>query len=613
MTAYKLIILSGPDGGNEFTINGQTSVGRSSECGITVRDPSLSREHFLIDPNNGNPIIKDLNSSNGTFLDGRLTKETEFETGVIISAGNSEFTVADHFEEAHLSQVKSVETTLIPAGDGIGQLLAHPSEYTDLVILYRTARNLPMSKSLSDLGNAILEPLCSSLKATGGSIYLIRPDKKIVEGARWSNEDATFPPPSKELFDKTLNERENTLLAYDDGSKAMAALMEASGKLFGALYLFKNAPTVTTANDKNTFTNSDLSLVSAIGEIGGPALANLLTRIRLASERGHFHKILRESAGIKGESATIREIIATVSRLASTDNPVLILGETGTGKELVAKAIHYNGKRSGNPIISVNCASLSDDIAESELFGHVKGAFTGATANRKGRFELASKGTLFLDEIGELSMAVQGKLLRVLENATFSPVGSSKEKTAHVRIIGATNRNLVDLVNEGTFRKDLYFRLNGFELTIPPLRERKEDIPVLAHHFLQKIASESGLSKTPQLSERTLNLLTNWPWPGNIRELSNVIERMVVLGEGHTLDIDLLPEEMIRSERTDQNSRPIEITTEHDVFSLEECERLHIDRILKHTQWNKKRAAELLGIERATLYKKIRKYELTPS
>jgi len=303
---------------------------------------------------------------------------------------------------------------------------------------------------------------------------------------------------------------------------------------------------------------------------------------------------------IIGNSAAIHDVLETLRQVAETRATVLILGESGTGKELAARALHEMSKRNG-PFIAVHCAALPTNLLESELFGHEKGAFTGATEQRKGRFELADGGTLFLDEIGEIDQTVQVKILRVLETRTFERVGGTEPIYTDVRVVAATNKDLRQLVEDGKFREDLFFRLFVVTVNLPPLRERKADIPILFRYFVDEIARENN-RKIEGISEAAMNVLCSYNWPGNIRELRNCAERMVILSKKTFLDLDTVPTHI----RNNLNS-----TTKRRIFKAEPFldlnkneERL-IRQVLDETKWNVTKAAKILGISRRTLHRKI--------
>ncbi len=300
---------------------------------------------------------------------------------------------------------------------------------------------------------------------------------------------------------------------------------------------------------------------------------------------------------IIGNSPAMESVLEQVERVAPTDSTVLVLGETGTGKELIARAIHNLSSRCGRPFIKLNCAAIPFDLLESELFGHEKGAFTGAIAQKIGRFELADKGTLFLDEVGDIPLALQPKLLRVLQEQEFERLGSGRTHQVDVRLVAATHRNLVEMVKRNEFRSDLYYRLNVFPVPLPSLRARREDIPALVEHFVEIYARRMS-RQIDQISPETMAELTSYPWPGNIRELQNFIERSVILTSGNVLESPLAS---LRNAAEAQSLGPI---------TMEDAERDHIRKTLEQTRWvvsGPNGAAARLGIKRSTLYFRMQK------
>jgi len=321
---------------------------------------------------------------------------------------------------------------------------------------------------------------------------------------------------------------------------------------------------------------------------------------RLVSENARLREKVDRLAmpqPIIGDSPAMLKMLEMVRSVAETDATVLIRGESGTGKELVAQTIHANGKRRYFPIVPVNCGALPDSLLESELFGHEKGAFTGAQYRRKGKLEMADGGTLFLDEIGTVSQKTQVDLLRVLETREFTRVGGTKSVKVDFRIICATNQDLEQLVREKRMREDLYFRLNVVSIVVPPLRERREDIPALAQHFLTLYARQMNRPYR-EFDAQALDLLVRYPWPGNVRELANAIERALVVGKAPTVHAEDLPVHLTHDPAGAAGD------------SLADMESVHINRILRENKWNITRSAATLQIDRATLYNKIRKYEL---
>jgi len=358
--------------------------------------------------------------------------------------------------------------------------------------------------------------------------------------------------------------------------------------------------------------------------------ANQTLEQRVEQRTAELHRALREveqlKARLEAENTYLREeikldhnfediingghalpkVLQQVEQVAPTDATVLILGESGTGKELLARAVHSRSRRNSRPLVKVNCASLPINLIESELFGHEKGAFTGALARKIGRFELADKGTIFLDEIGEMPVELQAKLLRVLQEGEFERVGNPQTTKVDVRVIAATNRNLEQAVKVGTFRADLYYRLNVFPITSPPLRERKEDIPVLVSHFLDKYSAKIG-KKLDTVSQKAMDALHAYHWPGNVRELENMIERGVILAQGSALELENIPD--LRS-LPQKNTSPHSQTSVSPIQTLEEVERTHIASVLKETNWvieGSRGASTILGLNPSTLRSRMQK------
>jgi len=335
---------------------------------------------------------------------------------------------------------------------------------------------------------------------------------------------------------------------------------------------------------------------------------------RLKSENRLLHRQLRSRHkfdSIIGKSDSLARTLAIVEKVADTESTVLITGESGTGKELVARALHYNSRRAERMLVTVNCGAIPEELLESELFGHVKGAFTNAINQRDGRFTVAHGGTIFLDEIGDMSPNLQVKLLRVLQERSFEPFGSSKTRKVDVRIIAATHQNLPDLIERGRFREDLYYRLNVLPIQVPALRDRIEDLPLLIHHFLDIARQERG-SRIEAVSDEAMQRMMDYHWPGNVRELENLTERLTVLVGVGEIEIGDLPEH-IRAEPITQVWAPRVPSTGIDFNTVVgRFESELISQALEHTHWNKNRAAGLLGLNRTTLLEKIKKRGITP-
>ena len=345
----------------------------------------------------------------------------------------------------------------------------------------------------------------------------------------------------------------------------------------------------------------------------------LLEVVRKAAEKKALRRenvVLREVITrrdgvpeIIGESPEIRDVLTMIGRVAASDSPVLVHGESGTGKELVARAIHLRSRRAARPFVSVNCGALPDTLLETELFGHKKGAFTGAVAQRAGLFEAADGGTLFLDEIGEMSPAMQVRLLRTLDSGEVRRVGEERSFHVNVRVVAATNKDLSQEAAEGRFRWDLFYRVSTVIVPVPPLRKRRSDIPLLVQHFIAPFVRQGKSLRFSPDAQARLGL---YDWPGNIRELRNLIERLLILHEGEEVGVGLLPREFLRTTATAPAVAEAE-TTGDDLPSLSEVERRHVERVLQATGWNKARAARVLEVDIKTLNKKIRDFNIARS
>jgi DNA-binding NtrC family response regulator len=337
-------------------------------------------------------------------------------------------------------------------------------------------------------------------------------------------------------------------------------------------------------------------------------LRNAVERRALMAENEYLRARIaedRQVSFVAGESRAMKAVVAEADKIAATSSTVLLYGESGTGKEVIARTIHAKSPRAGSPFLAVNCAALSAGLLESELFGHEKGAFTGADKMRKGRFELAHGGTILLDEVSEIDINLQAKLLRVLQEREFERVGSSDTRKADVRVIATTNRDLTKTVREGRFREDLYFRLNVLPLRVPPLREHIEDIPALVAHFIEKCAVTVG-RRLKGVAPEALRKLEEYHWPGNIRELENIIERAAVLAAGDRIELcDISP--------SLNGGRMMSISNEVQITTVEEMERKLITAVLERFDWHQKRSAEVLGIGVRTLRDKMKKWDLKPA
>jgi two-component system nitrogen regulation response regulator NtrX len=344
---------------------------------------------------------------------------------------------------------------------------------------------------------------------------------------------------------------------------------------------------------------------------------NALRQKRLESENRSLKQQVEQRYVMVGESGALRALRALIAQAAPSNGRVLVFGENGTGKELVARAIHAESLRAAGPFVEVNCAAIPEDLIESELFGHTKGAFTGALTAKKGKFELADGGTLFLDEIADMTLKTQAKVLRVLQEQKVEPVGGTGSVTVDVRVIAATNKNLEDELRKGTFREDLYFRLNVIPFHVPPLRERREDIPLLARHFMATLSAEYG-RRPKVLSREALDRLSLLPWPGNVRELRNIIERLVIMTPGDHIEAGHLPPSLLGAgvgagEAGSSAEAPPLVDFPSLIEAREDFEKRYIWRKYEECGGNMSRTAEALQIERSNLYRKMKGYGLIPA
>jgi len=362
-------------------------------------------------------------------------------------------------------------------------------------------------------------------------------------------------------------------------------------------------PTATSALKKGAydFIEKPLDL-----EVFRTLCGHAIQAVMLRAQNSQLQQRLDEQygfEGIIGNARPIRDVITKLKQVAPSNIPVLITGESGTGKELVAQAIHQNSPRVKKAFKPVNCAGLTESLLESELFGHVRGAFTGADKERMGVFEFADGGTLFLDEIGDMPMSMQAKLLRVLESGEVVRVGSNESKHVNVRLISATNRDLEERVKQGDFREDLFFRIRGVEIRLPPLRERSDDVPMLVQHYVQRFAEQFERTP-PSVAEDAMQALQGFRWPGNVRQLINVVQQMVVVTEGDRMELRHVPQEIRGDEASDDRA----LNTAG--MSLDQIEKQAIRDALQRTAGNREQAAKMLGIGERTLYRKLREYGL---
>ncbi len=433
-----------------------------------------------------------------------------------------------------------------------------------------------------------------------GTVLKKELDRKGYKVELVGNGFEAFNLASKEQFDVVLLDLQ---MPQMDGVEVLKRIKEEN--LSPEIIIMTGHATVNTAIEAMKLSAYDYVTKPFKIEKLDILIKNAAEKKRLATENLYLRTRVKNADRIPTiltKDTRMEDNLRLVSKLSPSNSPVIISGESGTGKELFARAIHFNSSRADQPFVPINCAALQENILENELFGHEKGAFTGADKQKPGLFEIADKGTLFLDEIGELALSMQAKLLRVIETSSFFRVGGTKEIHVDIRIVSATNKDLKKEVEEKRFRKDLYYRINMMNLSIPPLRERKEDIPLLAEYFI-KNNKASGIKV---LSPETLGLLIEYNWPGNVRELLHVIHRAILLSPGSVIEPSDLPLEIQLISKAGNESAAIG----NSPRSLQELERQHIIAVLKETNGHKGKAANILGIDPKTLYRKIIEYQI---
>jgi transcriptional regulator with GAF, ATPase, and Fis domain len=560
-----------------FSLHGQELViGREIGNEIRVPSKSVSRRHCCIRQISGSIKICDLDSLNGTFVNGSPIKEQTLEHGDLIRVGDTYFKFVTHEREAQPAEQEvafdddACETCLTIAlrcEDAAYLQIAQspaaaPSDRLtrDLQTLVGFATRMGSVQELSEMQKHVLEMIAESVPVQHGAILLWETSaEEISSRTAWDKSGKSSGTKHPVHVSRTILRRvaqgsaavlvndvsadaalcATGSLAYSKVSSILCAPLTWAQKTFGAIYL-------DTWNPVLRFAEADLQLVMGIAGITAAGIVNLQRVERLRMESKRLQTALDAGQDMVGGSASMRRVFSLISRVAENDSTVLLCGESGTGKELAARAIHRASSRRDGPFVAINCAAIPADLLESELFGHEKGAFTGATAQRKGQIEIAQCGTLLLDEIGELALPLQAKLLRVLQEREFTRVGGTRPIHADVRFLAATNRDLAVSSKAGAFRQDLYYRLNVISITLPPLRERREDILLLARYFAAKFGTKCN-RPVAGISPEAEGYLTGYDWPGNIRELENAIEHAIVLGSTESIVPEDLPERIFET------------------------------------------------------------------
>jgi len=614
----RLAAISGKLKGAIFTVDEEPmTLGRETAANLCIADTSVSRRHSRIEKQGEKFVIADLGSLNGTFVNDVPVGKRVLEHGDRIRIGESQFLflVNEGATTSNSSEVKIDEGSVLTGStvqvrfDDALYLMAR-----DLSALMKVSTRINAIRGLEELQKRLLELLFEAVPAQHGAILLTPEgslDNALVFGLDRQRGKNAAVNVSRTIAQQVLRDGVALLASNRGGEKTLhtdslifsrtasvicVPLLMFDRKL-GVLYLDTSVP-------DDEFNNDHLQLVTAISGIAAVAIENARQFEWLESENQRLLADVNIEHNMIGESDAMQRVYHFISKVAPTDSTVLLSGESGTGKELAARAIHRNSKRALKPFMAVNCAALNEALLESELFGHEKGAFTGAVAQKKGRLEVADGGTVFLDEIGELTPTLQVKLLRVLQEREFERVGGTQTIKVDIRLLTATNKNLEKAIETGEFRNDLFYRLNVVSIEMPPLRERREDISLLASYFAEKYSAKCN-RRLQGISAAARSYLTNYDWPGNIRELENAIERAVVLGTTDLILPDDLPEAVLETEVASTSSAPRKY---HEAVT--HTKKQIILEAMSQTKGNYTEAAKLLDVHPNYLHRLIRNLNL---
>jgi transcriptional regulator with GAF, ATPase, and Fis domain len=625
--------VSGPLKGKLFSLSKEeVSIGRDPSNDISLLDSLVSRRHCIIRRQAEGFRLVDLESRNNTFVSGVPVRERALVQGDQIRVGNSIFvfqgfrsdTSSDHARlTLDATPAPSAATVVLRKQDVRYLQPPHPDALPataktvrDLNVLLDFSRALNSIRGLAPLEEKVLESVLAIVPADQAAILLT--ENGVVGFASIVGRHRRLGPNQPIRASQTILHRvlEDNLAVlsndvqsdetYQDADSllerrvhsVLAVPLEVQDKILGVLYLEASSPGVLFDSDL-------LQLVTTMGNITALAIENARHVEKLGGENRRLVEELTIHHSMVGESKAMREVYAFVSRVAGRDSTVLISGESGTGKELVARAVHMNSERADKPFVAINCAAITETLLETELFGHERGAFTGAVAQKRGKLEVAEGGTVFLDEIGELALPMQAKLLRVLQEREFERVGGTRPIKLDVRLIAATNRDLKEASRTGAFRPDLYYRLNVVSLHMPSLRERREDIALLAAFFAAHYA-EKVKRRVSGISPEAQSCLTRYDWPGNVRELENAIERAVVLGSTELILPEDLPDAIL--EETAASGEPVSALHE----GIRDAKKALIERAIEQARGNYTEAAGVLGVHPNHLFRLIRTLNLKP-
>ena len=619
MTA-RLIAIAGPLEGQVIPLDAELTVGRDRGNTLSIDDSVISRRHCVLECEGGSWRLRDLNSTNGTYVNGLPVQQRALEDGDQIQIGRSLFAFATrepsrpdsspnmvalddrHYTTGATVMVRVADSPHFHAEkllEGLPQVWRNARH---LEILLKLGAAVPASRSVQALERALLELVFEAVPAERAAILLaghgsndLSPHFHLQRGGGTSSIRLPEQVVSR-VYSEGVAVMSNEVL--EDGItgkeiRALAAVpLSAFGRTLGVLYL-------DSADPRAAFDEEHFQLLAGMAGLAASALDHALHVETIERDNQRLQAEINLRHSMIGESAAMQSVYAFIAKASPAASTVLIRGESGTGKELVARAIHRNSPRAARPFVAVNCAALAETLLESEFFGHEKGSFTGAVAQRKGKLEEADGGTVFLDEVGELAPSLQAKLLRVLQERELQRVGGNKTIHIDIRVIAATNRDLEEGVRRGSFREDLYYRLNVVSIRMPALRDRREDIHLLAHYFAQKHARQANRPVTG-VSEPARAALMAYDWPGNVRELENAIERAVVLGSTGTILPEDLPEAIVETAATPEPA----VTRFHE--AVVQAKRMIVTRAIDQAAGNYTEAARLLGLHPSNLHRLIR-------
>lgn len=609
---YQLVLISGRKRGASFRIAGEgLTLGRDADVDVVISDPTVSRRHCRVFLQGEGVFLDDLGSLNPTLLNGMPASSSELRLGDEIAVGSWRFllTSAEPSTALENREWTGAETWSWSKAQTIGisaDLAAPPVDnrprtVQDLAFLHSVTRELGEADTLADLMEVLVRHLVERFQPA--SIWVARVQGNEVLTSMQVSDPSLDDAPI-DIIERALQEGRGLLApgtARRGGRKVLLSTLVAPVRLAG---INTAVIALQTEAPKGAYDENDLSLLVLMAQSLAPFVSAIESLEQLRRDNERLRNTAGESLALVGNSKAIRQVRASIARVAETGLTVLITGESGTGKELVARLLHAQSPRHSGPFVVVNCAAIPRDLFESEFFGYEKGAFTGAVDSREGYFALAHGGTLFLDEIGNLSPDNQARILRAIELGTFRRIGAQEESFADVRILAATNTDISSAIKKGLFREDLYHRLNGFGIHIPPLQERPSDIPVLAEYFFQ-MAKYSSKRPLKGFQPEAIEVLTKKQWPGNVRELRNVILRAVAVAGSDTIRIQDLGEKPDR-EKSDKKIVPKELLT------LEEAEKRYIAEVVEACDGSVPKAAQILGIARSTLYRKLAEFGITP-